>query len=152
MKKIISMIVFFAVVGIMPVMTSCQGLVDAVLGTDDNPSTTPTVSHISGISITADGIENGELKINAGLKQQLTATITPPETQETSVNWKSSDESVLTVTTTGEISAIKDGTAIVTVTSAVDATKSATLTVLIIDNKLNINNEPIDQMNSDARG
>ncbi len=155
MIKIIKKFAFLAIMALVPALTSCQGLIDAVVGSDDNPSSgnTSTAVHISGISISGDGIVNGELKINVGLKSQLTTTITPSETDETSVNWKSSDESVLKVSSTGEITAIKAGTATVTVTSAIDATIYATLIVQVTveDGKLDLSDDPVDQSQAHSR-
>ena len=56
MKKIFRMFVIVVMLGFVPVMTSCQGLIDAIVGTEDNPSTTPTVSHITGITLSGEGI------------------------------------------------------------------------------------------------
>lgn len=150
MKKIISKIVFVAVIGLTPVMTSCQGLVDAVLGTEDQPTTTPV--HISGISISGEGIVDGELKINGGLTLQLTATVSPADTQETEVKWTSSDDAVVTVSSEGLITAVKAGTAVVKVTSSVDATKYASVTVYVSEGALKMNDEPVDQSQADSRG
>ena len=152
MKKIFRMFVIVVMLGFVPVMTSCQGLIDAIVGTEDNPSTTPTVSHITGIKLSGEGIVNGELKINKGLMLQLTATIIPSDTQETDVYWSSSDASVVSVSTTGQITALKPGTAVVTVTSSIDTSKKASVTVFVLDGSLNVNDDPVDQSTADTRG
>ena len=144
MKKIFRIFVIVVMMGFVPVMTSCQGLVDAIVGTEDNPSTTPTASHITGITLSGEGIVNGELKINKSLM--------PSDTQETDVNWTSSDASVVSVSTTGQITALKPGTAVVTVTSSIDTSKYASVTVFVLDGSLDINEDPVDQSKADARG
>ena len=94
MKKIFN-IILIVMVGVMPVLTSCD---DIVIGTVDNPSPTPpTVVHISGISITGEGIADNSVKMNVGGTLQLSAVITPSDTEETGVKWTSSDGSILTV-------------------------------------------------------
>ena len=152
MKKIFRMFAIVVMMGFVPVMTSCQGFIDAVLGTEDNPSTTPTVSHITGITLSGEGIVNGELKLNKGLKLQLTATIIPSDTQETDIYWSSSDASVVSISTTGEIAALKPGTAVVTVTSSIDTSKNASVTVFVLDGSLNMSDDPVDQSTADTRG
>ena len=152
MKKLFIMFVIVVMLGFVPVMTSCQGLIDAVVGTEDNPSTTPTVSHITGITLSGEGIVNGELKINKGLMLQLIATIIPSDTQETDIYWSSSDASVVSVSTTGQITALKPGTAVVTVTSSIDTTKKASVTVFVLDGSLNVNDDPVDESTADTRG
>ena len=152
MKKIFRIFVIVVMMGFVPVMTSCQGLVDAIVGTEDNPSTTPTASHITGITLSGEGIVNGELKINKSLMLQLTVTIIPSDTQETDVNWTSSDASVVSVSTTGQITALKPGTAVVTVTSSIDTSKYASVTVFVLDGSLDISDDPVDQSKADARG
>ena len=152
MKKIFRMFVIVVMMGFVPVMTSCQGFIDAIVGTEDNPTTTPTVSHITGITLSGEGIVNGELMINKGLMQQLTATIIPSDTQETDVYWTSSDANVVSVSATGQITALKPGTAVVTVTSSIDTSKKASVTVLVQDGSLNINDDPVDQSMAETRG
>ena len=151
MKKIINKFAFLAMMALVPALTSCQGLIDAIVGNEDSPSSTPTVVHISGISISGDDIVDGVITINKGLKSQLTANITPSDTEETSVNWKSSDESVVKVSSTGQITAVKAGTATVTVTSAIDTTISASVLVIVEDGELNMSDDPVDQSTADSR-
>lgn len=150
MKKIFVRIVFWAMLGLMPVMASCQGLVDAVLGTEDQPTAQP--SHISGISLTGEQIKDGELKINAGLQLKLIATIIPADTQETVINWTSSDNSVVSISPEGLLTAVKAGTAEVKVTSSIDSSIYASVTVYVLDGSLNLSEEPVDQSRADARG
>ena len=83
---------------------------------------------------------------------QLTATIIPSDTQETDVNWTSSDASVVSVSSTGQITALKPGTAVVTVTSSIDTSKYASVTVFVLDGSLDISDDPVDQSKADARG
>ena len=51
-------------------------------------------------------LNESELSIVEGQKQILTATISPENATNKEVTWKSSDESVATVSETGEVTAI----------------------------------------------
>ena len=53
-----------------------------------------------------------------GESQKLTATITPDNATDKNITWKSSDESIATVSTTGEVTAKKQGTVDITATSS----------------------------------
>lgn len=50
-------------------------------------------------------------------KQQLTATVLPSDAANKTITWTSSDTSVATVNSTGEVTAIKEGTAVITAKS-----------------------------------
>lgn len=71
---------------------------------DSNNSSTDTVP-ITGIKINKD-IKN----MKVGDTEHITATIKPLNATNKKVTWKSSDESVATVSSTGEINAKKAGT------------------------------------------
>ena len=71
------------------------------------------------ITVVATPVESIELNLTAsslkvGEKVQLTATVNPADATDKSVTWRSSDESVATVSATGEVSAIALGEAVIT--------------------------------------
>lgn len=68
------------------------------------------------------------LKING--KQQLTATIAPANATDKAVTWKSNNTSVATVSESGLVKGIAQGTAIITVTTH-DGNKTATATITV---------------------
>lgn len=72
--------------------------------------------------------EETTIKLDATLT--LTATVTGAE--DTSVTWATSDETIATVAD-GVVTAVGIGTADITATSVADTTKSATLTITIVD-------------------
>ena len=157
MKKIFEKFAIVVMMGLVPVMTSCQGLVDAVFGEVDQPSSsvTPTIIHIDGITITgytADAGATATTTVEIGTKVQLSVVISPENTSELDITWKSNDESVVKVYSDGLIEAVGIGEAVITVTSKIDTSVSATLTVKVKDASLNINNNAIDQSHADARG
>lgn len=64
---------------------------------------------------------------------QLTATVKPEDASNPTVIWTSSDESVATVDENGLVTAVGNGTATITATSADGTEKSASCTVTVID-------------------
>ena len=85
----------------------------------------PTDVHVTGVSL---GLT--KLNLQAGDTRNLTATITPDNATNKNVTWTSSDDDVVTVSNTGEVSAIAEGEATITVTT-VDGNKTATCAVKV---------------------
>gem|GEM_PF-6192218 len=56
-------------------------------------------------------INNSDFTIEKGMKKQLTTTLIPAITTQRKVSWKSSDKSVATVTSTGQVIGKKEGQA-----------------------------------------
>ena len=93
--------------------------------------TTSTTVEVSTISVTSVALNQttGTLT-TAGQTLQLTATVSPSNASNTAVTWSSSNPSVATVDTTGKVTAVANGTAIITVTTA-DQNKTATATIKV---------------------
>lgn len=70
-----------------------------------------------------------QLTMKEGETTTLTPNFNPTTATDKSVTWKSSDEAVATVSASGEVSAIKEGSAIITATSSNG--KSATIPVTV---------------------
>ncbi len=81
------------------------------------------------IEVTEVVLDQTELSLIESESATLTATVNPSDATDRSLIWKSSDESVATVSTNGEVKALKPGTATITVSSANG--KSATCTVTV---------------------
>lgn len=94
------------------------------LSNTKSTSTVPTTILATGIQINEDikSMDIGEIK-------NLTATITPNDTTNKSIEWKSSDESIVTVSTTGEITAKKAG--VVDITASTSNGKTNTIKVTV---------------------
>ena len=75
-------------------------------------------------------LNKSSLDLSVGNSEQLTATTTPAAV---GVTWKSSDESVATVDSTGNITGIKAGQATVTATTADGSNLSSSCTVNVKD-------------------
>lgn len=98
----------------------------------EEEKTTPTTILASDIKIA-----EGNINIKIGENKQLTANITPDNTTEKDIIWKSSDESILTIDELGKISSISKGKAIVTASTSNGKTDTVTINV---EEKENVNN------------
>ena len=87
----------------------------------------PEPDPIPVIGVTLD---KTELALIEGETAELVATVTPDDADNKNVTWSSSDESIATVDQNGKVTAIKEGTAIITVTTE-DGGKTATCTVTV---------------------
>lgn len=76
------------------------------------------------------------LTIKKGRQATLTATVLPADAENKQVTWSSSDTSVATVSASGVVTGVGEGTAIITVTT-VDDGYTATCTVTVPSNYLN---------------
>jgi len=101
-------------------MTSCQGLVDAVFGTEDHPaqsgSTTPDIQ-----------IDNATLTLSVGQTASRPATA---KTTDIQLTYASSTPAVATVSQTGKVTAFTAGETTITV-SAPQISKSVSFKVVV---------------------
>ena len=97
--------------------------------------TTPTTIEATGIKIN----ENIE-KLEVGENKILTATIIPDNATNKSITWKSSNESIASISTTGELIAKKQGTVDITATSSNGKESSLKVT---IEEKTEVTNNTI---------
>ena len=107
--------------GVCPYSSSSSSSESNDLSSSSNVTATIEVMDIR-INENITDMEEGETK-------QLTATITPDDATDKSVTWKSSDESIATVSKTGEIVAKKYGTVDITVSSSNGKTSTMTINV-----------------------
>ncbi|WP_110930153.1 immunoglobulin-like domain-containing protein [Paenibacillus bouchesdurhonensis] len=70
------------------------------------------------IKVTGITLDQGNAVVAVGEQLQLSARITPVDAVNKTVAWSSSDEAIVVVNETGSITALKEGTAYVTVTTA----------------------------------
>lgn len=81
-------------------------------------------------SVTSITLNQTTASLKKGETLTLTATIAPSDAANKSVTWSSSNNSVATVTTSGVVTAIGEGTAVITVKTA-DGGKTASCTVAV---------------------
>ena len=82
------------------------------------------------VAVTEVTISAKTLSLTEGDSKQLTATVSPDDATDKSVSWSSSNDAVATVSTNGTVTAIKEGTANITVTTT-DGNKTATCEVTV---------------------
>ena len=81
--------------------------------------------------VTSLTLNKTALTLNVGKTSTLSATAGPSDANNKTVKWTTSDSSVATVSSTGEVKGIKKGTATITVTAADGSGKKATCTVTV---------------------
>ena len=69
------------------------------------------------VAVTGVTLNKSNLKLEVGKTQQLTATISPDNATEKGVTWSSSDDKVVSVSSSGLATAVGEGNATVTVTT-----------------------------------
>ena len=145
----ISKYILMSIVGCMAsLLISCDKNDNPV---SDDVSDKDIVS-ISGLEIKANGLDNGEITMVVGESIQLSSIIYPADASEVTVTWPSSDESVVTVSGTGLLNAVKSGNATVTLQSVAKTDIKATIEVHVIDGTVDVNNDPVDQSQAESRG
>ena len=85
----------------------------------------PATVGVSGVSL-----NKTSLNLTEGGSEALTATITPTNATNKAISWKSSDTGVATVDNSGNVTAVKAGSATITVTTT-DGSKTATCSVTV---------------------
>src|SRR5690606_19258946 len=92
--------------------------------------------------VTDVAVSPAALRLAAGQTRQLAAAVSPVNASNQSLSWSSDNESVATVSSTGEVTAISAGTATVTATTADGGyTASSIVTVKPVGTNLVRNNE-----------
>ena len=87
------------------------------------------------------------MDLNVGDSQQLTATTTPAGAQ---VTWTSSDSSIATVDSNGNVTGVKEGQATITATTADGLTATCTVTVSKEDESISLNKSTTDLTTGDS--
>lgn len=82
------------------------------------------------VAVTGVTLDKNTLSIKSGEKETLIANITPDNSTNENLIWKSSDESIVTVDKNGLVTGVKKGTATITVTTE-DGNYSDTCTVSV---------------------
>lgn len=81
--------------------------------------------------VDSEALDKPELELSVGGTATLTATCTPDTAEDLTVSWKSSDESIATVDSSGVVTAVAAGTATITATSNDEPNISAACTVTV---------------------
>ena len=99
-------------------------------GADNGVTATVDVTVAVYFTVTGISVNPDDVTFAVGATEQLTATIYPADATNQSVTWASDDTAIVTVNDNGQITAIAEGDAIITVTSE-DGGHSASATVTV---------------------
>ena len=94
--------------------------------TEPDPDPTPAT-----VAVTRVTLDKTSLDLIEGGTETLTATVSPDNATNKKVSWKSSDTAVATVDDNGKVTAVKAGSATITVTA--DGDKTATCSVKVTE-------------------
>ena len=72
---------------------------------------------VTGVSLKGIALSKSELEVTMGKTEQLEVVFTPADAENKNVTWESSDNSVATVSSTGEVKGLDVGEATITATS-----------------------------------
>ena len=99
-------------------------------GSSSSSSATKTTTSIpTSIAVTEIQIDKKVEDMEVGDNEKLTAIITPSNATDKNITWKSSDESIATIDSTGEVIAKKSGTVDITATTSNGKSNTRTINI-----------------------
>lgn len=107
----------------------------------DSQELTLTIDAQINVLVTSVTLNKSILPLEVGGTAQLTVTITPDNATNQNVAWQSDDTNIATVDQNGKVTAVKAGTATITVTTA-DGGKTANCDVTVIAAATTITTQP----------
>ncbi len=99
-------------------------------GGDSGPGSEPSKPTPTSTAVTGVSINKSTLSLMEGGSETVSATVSPSSAVNKNITWSSSDSSIASIDSSGNISAKKPGTVTITVTTA-DGNKTATLTLTV---------------------
>ena len=124
------------------------GTAEITVTTEDGSHTAKctvnVTEHQTTVTVTDVKLDKSSLELKKGEKGALTATVLPEDATNKSVTWTSSDEKVATVDQNGNVKAVSEGTADITVTTA-DGSKKATCKVVVKDPTVSVENVKLNE-------
>lgn len=129
----------FAVILIAGVSSGCGKDEPTPSGGNGSNETGPTT-----VAVTSVSLNKQTLSLVEGDSETLTATVAPSNATNKATTWKSSDASVASVDNSGKVTAVKAGSATITVTTT-DGSKTATCSVTVTAKTIEVNNVGLDK-------
>jgi uncharacterized protein YjdB len=114
------------------VSAGTEGVATITVTTQDGLKTATCVVTVTNINVPVTGVTvtPTTASVNVGATTQLTATIAPANATNKTINWSSNNTAIATVSTTGLVTGIAEGNAIITATTQ-DGLKTATCAVTV---------------------
>ena len=129
----------FAVILIAGLSSGCGKDEPTPSGGNGGSQTGPTTVAVTGVSLSKTS-----LSLVEGGSETLTATVAPSNATNKTVSWKSSDASTASVDANGKVTAVKAGSATITVTTA-DGSKTATCSVTVTSKNVSVTGVTLDK-------
>ena len=129
----------FAVILIAGVSSGCGKDEPTPSGGNGSNETGPAT-----VAVTSVSLNKQTLSLVEGNSETLTATVAPSNATNKAVSWKSSDASVASVDNSGKVTAVKAGSATITVTTT-DGSKTATCSVTVTAKTIEVNDVGLDK-------
>lgn len=125
MGKLFKTSILAAVMFSAAIFAGCKKDDPVPSGGNGSGQTGPTTVAVTGVSLNKTSIT-----LTEGDSETLTATVAPTNATNKAVSWKSSDAATASVDNNGKVTAVKAGSATITVTTT-DGSKTATCAVTI---------------------
>ena len=129
----------FVVILIAGLSSGCGKDEPTPSGGNGGSQTGPTTVAVTGVSLSKTS-----LSLVEGGSETLTATVAPSNATNKTVSWKSSDASTASVDANGKVTAVKAGSATITVTTA-DGSKTATCSVTVTSKNVSVTDVTLDK-------
>lgn len=133
--------------GVCPYSSSTKSstTTKSIITNNSKASTTKAESSTEAKNVEVKNVTLKASKSKIEINEELTivATVTPISANNKSLTWKSSDNSIATVSSSGVVKAIKDGTVSITATSSNG--KSDTLNITVNKPKINVTELNLDE-------
>lgn len=101
-----------------------------ITATSEKGKTATCTVTVEAVSVNGVSLNKSTLSLEEGKSETLTATVLPANATNKNVSWSSSNTTVATVNANGAVTAVKAGTATITVTTE-DGSKTATCAVTV---------------------
>ncbi|MBR1930004.1 MAG: Ig-like domain-containing protein [Lachnospiraceae bacterium] len=118
--------------------TSAEMLVDYVRVYKEEGTWEPETIAITGL-----GLDKASVRLNVGQTTNLNKVYTPSNTTQRNVEWTSSNEAVATVSA-GQVTAVGEGTALITASSTANSSLSASCVVTVTKGAEEVTVDPVD--------
>ena len=120
-----------------------------VTTTDGGKTATCTVTVTNpAVPVQSVSLDKTTLDLNVGEDITLVATVLPSNADDKTVTWSSSNTAVATVSSTGKVTAVAAGEAVITVTTT-DGNKTATCTVTVTNPAVPVQSVSLDKTTLD---